>query len=236
VRYPPFWPDRPGLWFAQAEGQFDLVSVNSERMKFNYVISQLKYRHAAEFEDIIMSPPANDPYNPLKTELVRRLQHPGINASAISKPSQFLRHLKSLAPDVPDDFVRSIRSSRLPPHIQNILAGKSEGNLDPASQPADRIAEVVPLPTTASIARAPESAVLLQNIEDLSRQVAALSSQVGTLSSGRTRHRPHSRDRHKAKDVPVPAHGSADSGYSSYHRRFGDKVQRCTPPCSFRQQ
>ena len=62
VRLPPFWPDRPGLWFAQAEGQFELSSVTSERTKFNYVISQLEYRHAAEVEDIIMSPPANDPY------------------------------------------------------------------------------------------------------------------------------------------------------------------------------
>ena len=54
------------------------------------------------------------------------------------------------------------------------------------------------LPTTASIARAPESAELLQKTEDL-------SSQVATLSSGRTRHRPHSRDRRKANDVPPTA-------------------------------
>ena len=48
------------------------------------------------------------------------------------KPSQFLRHLKSLAPDVIDDFVRSIWSSRLSPHIQTILAGQAEGILDAA--------------------------------------------------------------------------------------------------------
>jgi len=64
------------------------------------------------------------------------------------QPSQFLRHLKSLAPDVPDDFVKSIGSSRLPPNIQTIMAGQSEGNLDATSQLADRIAEVAPLPTT----------------------------------------------------------------------------------------
>ena len=53
------------------------------------------------------------------------------------------------------------------------------------------------LPTTASIARAPDSAELLQKTEDL-------SSQVATLSSGRTRHRPHSRDRIKA----IPGQGA----------------------------
>jgi len=54
VRLPPFFSDRPGLWFAQAEAQFSLASVTSEKTKFNYVTSQLEYRHGAEIEDIIM--------------------------------------------------------------------------------------------------------------------------------------------------------------------------------------
>jgi hypothetical protein len=143
VRLPPFWPDQPRLWFAQAEAQFALASVTSEKTKFNYVISQLEYRHAAEVEDIIISPPADEPYTTLKAELVRRLsssrdqrvcQLLTHEEMGDRKPSQFLRHLKSLAPDVPDDFLRSIWSSRLQPHIQTILAGQAEGNLDAASQ------------------------------------------------------------------------------------------------------
>jgi hypothetical protein len=59
------------------------------------------------------------------------------------KHSQFIRHLNSLAPEVPDDFLRSIWASRLPPPIQAILAGQSEGDLDSATQLADRICEVV---------------------------------------------------------------------------------------------
>ena len=144
------------------------------------------------------------------------------------KPSQFLRHLKSLAPDVPDDFL-SIWSSRLPPHIQTILAGQAEGNLEAASQLADRIAEVAPLPIRASIAQTPDSTSLLHKIEDLSRQVAA-------LSSGRTRHRSHSKDRRKENNPPSSAHGPADRGYCRYHRRFGDEARRCTPPCSYSRQ
>jgi hypothetical protein len=70
VRLPPFWP---GIWFAQAEAQFALAPVTSEKTKFNYVISQLEYRHAAEVEDIIITPPAVEPCTTLKTELVRRL-------------------------------------------------------------------------------------------------------------------------------------------------------------------
>jgi hypothetical protein len=74
--------------------------------------------------------------------------------------------LKSLAPDVPEDFL-SIWSSRLPPNIQNILAGQ---NQDAASELADRIAEVSSLPTTASITQASDAVALLQKIENLSRQ------------------------------------------------------------------
>jgi hypothetical protein len=108
-----------------------------------------KMHYLKEVEDIITSPPERDQYTTLKTELVRRLsvsrdqrvRHLIHEEMGDRKPSQFLRHLKSLAPD---DFLRSIWSNRLPPHIPAILAGQSEVGLDTASQLADRICEVTP--------------------------------------------------------------------------------------------
>jgi hypothetical protein len=217
---PPFWRERPELWFAYAEARFNFAAITSEKTKFNYIISQLDYRHAVEVEDIIVSPPADKPYTTLKTELVRRvsssrdqLVHQLVihEETGDRKPSQFLHHLKILAPDVPDDFLRSIWFSKLPPHIQTILAGQAKGSLD------------------AAVAQAPDTTSLLQKIEDLSRQVAA-------LTSSRTRHRSLSRDRRKVNDTSCPAHNSADRDYCWYHRQFGDEARRCTPPCSFRQQ
>jgi hypothetical protein len=41
------------------------------------------------------------------------------------KPSRFVRHFRSLDPDMPDEFLRSILSSY--PNIQAILAGQHEG-------------------------------------------------------------------------------------------------------------
>jgi hypothetical protein len=67
VRLPPFWAERPAVWFAQAEAQFSLAGISNERKKFNYVISQLDQRYAAEVEDIITSPPQQDPYSKLRT-------------------------------------------------------------------------------------------------------------------------------------------------------------------------
>jgi hypothetical protein len=234
VRLPSFWPERPALWFAQAEAQFELAGITSERTKYSHVISHLDHRYAAEVEDIITSPLERDQYTTLKAELVRRLSvsrdqrvrqlfmHEEMGDR---KPSQFLRHLKSLAPD---DFLRSIWSNRLPPHIQAILAGQSEVGLDAASHLADRICEVTPQPTIASVDPAPDHTELLQRIEDLSRQVAS-------LSAGRIRRRSCSRGRHPCSTPPSEDTPTAQI-LCGYHRRIGAKAQKCTQPCSFRQQ
>jgi hypothetical protein len=102
VRLPTFRPDRPAVWFAQAEVQFELAAITRQRTKFNYVVSQLNQQQAAEIEDIITSPPEHEPYDRLKAELVRRLstsreqrvrQLLSHEEMDDRKPSQFLRHL-----------------------------------------------------------------------------------------------------------------------------------------------
>jgi hypothetical protein len=47
VLLPPFWAERPTVWFAQAEAQFTLAGINSEQTKFCYVISQLDHRYTS---------------------------------------------------------------------------------------------------------------------------------------------------------------------------------------------
>ena len=103
VRLPPFWTDRPDLWIAQAEAQFDLAGITRQMTKFNHVVSQLHQQHAAGVEDIITSPQEHEPYDRLKAELVRRLstsreqrvrQLLSHEEMGDRRPSQFLRHFK----------------------------------------------------------------------------------------------------------------------------------------------
>jgi hypothetical protein len=61
VWLPPFWAERPAIWFAQSEAQFILASISSKQTKFCYMISQLDQCYAAEVEDIITSPPERTP-------------------------------------------------------------------------------------------------------------------------------------------------------------------------------
>ena len=234
VRLPPFWPDRPALWFAQAEAQFELAALTSERTKLNYLISHLDHRHSAEVENVVTSPKAKYTYKMLKTELVRlsksreqRVRHLLFHKQmGHRKPFQFLRHLKSLAPDVRHDFLRSIWTNRRPPHIQVIFAGHSEGNLDSALQLAHRICEVAPQPTMASVSTTSENS-LLQRLEEFSRQVAAITID-------RTRRRSHSRYRYKTGNLPSRGGDSKEAAYCWYRPKFRDKAQKCKPSIFFR--
>jgi hypothetical protein len=47
-----------------------------------------------------------------------------------SKPSQLLRHVRSLAPDVPDYLLRTIWTSQLPRDVQITLASQPDVELD----------------------------------------------------------------------------------------------------------
>ncbi|PNF28672.1 hypothetical protein B7P43_G08233 [Cryptotermes secundus] len=254
VRLPPFWADRRAVWFAQAEAQFTLAGISSEQTKFCYVISQLDQRYASEVEDIITSPPERGPYTLLRTELVRRLspspeqrirQLLAVEEIGDRKPSQFLRHLKSLAPDVSDNVIRSVWTSRLPRNVQSFLAGQNESNLVAAALCADRISEVEVRPALASVVGPTDIGALRQEIADLSRQVAALSTGQDRLharfknletkprdrGSSPQGSRPEVRPRFRES----PSRGDATSSICWYHRRFGALAHNCTPPCSYRQ-
>jgi hypothetical protein len=124
-------------------------------------MSQLDQRYAAEVEDTITSPPQQNPYSKLRTELLKRLSlsreqraHRILTLEEMGdrKPSQFLRHLRSLVPDLPDYFLRTIWTSWLPAKVQATLACHPEVELDAAADCADRIMETVPRPRSRALA------------------------------------------------------------------------------------
>jgi hypothetical protein len=90
------------------------------------------------------------------------------------KPSQFLRNLRSLAPDIPDNYLRILWTSRLPTNVQVILASMPEVGSDAAALCADRIIETVSPSTVANISPGPDYAQLVQTVPNLSCQVTSL--------------------------------------------------------------
>jgi hypothetical protein len=242
VKLPPFWSDRPSLWFAQADSQFFISNITNDETKFHYVISQLDTRYAAEVEYIISNPPATDKYITLRTKLVERLsaseeqrvrQLISDEELGERRPSQFLRHLRSLAGATAfqDNFLRQLWLRRLPPQAQAILTTQMELSLDKLADLADKIVEVAhqPLPTGIAVnaTTAPDSGnALLFAIESLSKQVAELSTNV------RRRERSNSRSnlsRHSSRDR------STSQSLCWYHNKFGSKATKCKSPCDFQE-
>lgn len=246
VRVPPFYPEKPALWFAQLEGQFVLSSITNDSTKFYYTIANLEAQYAAEVEDVITSPPVTDKYEKLKNELVKRLsasREKKVKQLLVHeelgdrKPSQFVRHLQNLAgPGVPEEFLRTIWTSRLPQSTQTIIASQPKATLEELAELADRIHDVVtPSHQVASTSTAAPSVVAA-----MERQIAALTEQVKALSTEvrRSRHRPptqrhRSNSRHRNRSSTRSPANHSRYPQCWYHSKFGEKAQKCVKPCDY---
>lgn len=231
VKLPTFWVDKPAIWFAQVEAQFQIANIVCDTTKYNYIIGHLDQKLAAEIEDIITNPPVDGKYDKLKEILIQRLstsqekrvrQLLSDEELGDRKPSQFLRHLRSLAGTAfsEDNIIRQLWLRRLPQQAQAILAAQADLNLEKVAELADKIVELAP-----SLAVCSTSTL---SLDSLARQVELVSHQVAALS--RQQRRP-SRD------------SSTSSSRSTgrfkrcwYHRKWGKKAAKCVSPCDWKSE
>lgn len=246
VRIPPFWPNDPALWFEQIEAQFILANITNDSTKFYYVTSQLEFQYAAEVKDIISSPPDIGKYESLKGELIRRLSvsknkkvqqllmHEEIGDR---KPSQFLRHLQSLAGlSVPEDFMRSLWSGRLPPNIQTVIASHPDMPLNKIAELADQIYEIAPPvihKQVASTSTHLQSSSIQTSLDAMAKKIDELSMEVARLkTSGIPRSRPRSQPNYRRRSR---SRSKTKSGICWYHSNFGAQAKKCVTPCTYRE-
>lgn len=247
VKVPPFWPEKPSLWFAQLDGQFALSNITSDTTKFYHVISVLEPRYASEIEDIIINPPDANKYEALKQQLIARL-----SASRTEqlkqlmmkeelgdrKPSQFFRHIRSLAgAGYPDEFIRTLWSSRLPTLLQSIIATQEDMPLEKLALLADKIHEATSN-GTPHVAAASTSAISpppVSVIDELGRKIEALTKKIDAMSTSK-RHRdsrPRSKSRNKRDKSSRSRSRAGAKRLCWYHYKFGEKAAKCIPPCSY---
>ena len=71
VKVPAFWPDSAEAWFVQVEAQFALKGVTPSSTKFYYSVSLFNQGTANQVLDLIKSPLSSNPYEALKSRLLR---------------------------------------------------------------------------------------------------------------------------------------------------------------------
>lgn len=253
VRIPPFNPEDPTLWFAVVERSFEVSKIVQEDTKFGYIIGALDQKYQTEVRDIILNPPAAEPYTHLKKELIKRLSTSQERKTlqlleketlGDRKPSQFLRYLSDLAgTSVPDSMLKTIWISRLPQAMQVALAAQRDAELEKLSELADVIADAtLPHPQIAeavSLASINAQIDALLNVKmaqltfTLREEISALA-QRNTPRRGRNRsfHRGQSRSRSSSR-----SHSSRQSEkeYCWYHHTYGREAKKCSQPCQFNQ-
>lgn len=241
VKVPEFWADRPDVWFVQLEAQFALARITEDTTKFYHVISQLGNQYTAEVLDVIQAPPATGKYDKIKAELIRRLsssqekkikQLLSLEELGDRTPSQFLRRIQSLAgPTVPEEFLRTVWSSRLPHNVQTIVAMHSETALAKTAEIADKIYELAP-PSPQIAAASTSHNNIPPYMAEMAKQIAELTKCVAELSTrGRQNNRSRSRSRRRS---PPRKRSPSDQRLCWYHWQFGDEAKKCTHPCSYK--
>ena len=231
MKLPPFWCSDPHaqLWFAQVEAQFLLRGISAQRTKFDHVVAALAPEVATEVRDIILNPPASDPYDELRKKLIqrtsqserRRLQQLLNNHDfGDLTPTRLLRKLQQLrGQDTDDPLFRELFLQRLPTSIRVVLASFEDAlSLDELAIRAERMTEadsVVSRSAVSEVTSSPETSEC---------EVNRLRADIVDLRKRLTK---------PASKVQVPSRGEDSAPHLCwYHFRFGEAARKCKPPCS----
>ncbi|GFR29139.1 peptidase A2 domain-containing protein [Trichonephila clavata] len=115
IKIPPFWIDRPEIWFYQVEAQFQISRISLEKIKFKYLVSQLEPKYVENIWDIVNSK-SDTKYTDSKNRLLslykesRNLRIKGLLTGielGDMKPSQLLQKLKTVATsDISENLIK----------------------------------------------------------------------------------------------------------------------------------
>lgn len=246
IKIPPFWPEKPEIWFYQVEAQFEINRITVEGTKFNYLISQLEPKYIEDIWDLISDKNANNKYTLAKEKLLsvfkesenKRIKRlvTGIELGDM-KPSQLLQKMRSLATDdISDKVLKTLWLDKLPDCIKNILLVSDE-NLEKLTKMADKIGE---MNQRQELCAARSSTDLT---DELMYKMASLEQQIAKLCTNQW---PRSRSRDLDRSKGITRNGSRGrsgsrkrfnpSGkYCYYHFRFGARCMegKCAPPCAW---
>jgi len=148
-KLPEYWPHAPELWFCRAELRFSTSGIVQEQEKFAYVADALNYESLSLVKDILLNPPAFQPYRALKARLLLATQLTPVQMAeklmraadlGDRRPSQLLAALLENCPPGEENtsLFRASFLMRLPADIRGHLDGLEDGDLKILAAKADR--------------------------------------------------------------------------------------------------
>ena len=237
-RIPPFWREKPVLWFIQ----FEAVTLKfSEEDRYNLVLPQLQREELNQISDILLQPPASLKYTTIKERLIsvyepsqaQQLQQLLSSENwGESKPSILLRCIQELAVvnKLPDNVIRNLWVTKLSPMTQAICRANESLSLAALAKIADAVDE-----STASYNVAAVDTADTARISSLEEQVKSLKLQLENLSQAPRTSRfqtPLRRDRTPPPNRRLSPTARVHS-WCYYHQRFANRARQCRQPCSF---
>lgn len=247
IKLPPFWPQKPDIWFCQVEAQFKLKRITQEGTRFDYLLAQLEPQFLENIYDLVDSTD-QDKYTQAKKRLISIFRESeeaqikkltsGLELGYL-KPSQLLRKMQSLAgkSDFSEKVLKTLWLEKLPEHVRSILV-IAEGDITKLAQLADKVCEVrtvdevhVKTPSQPSPTSNMSLEALTRAIEDLQKQLCELKSQGTGRSRSSSRSSNHSRSSSRGRPRYNP-----QGKFCYYHFRFGTrcKPEKCSQPCQWK--
>lgn len=249
IKVPPFWKEKPELWFIQVESQFFVARITSDVRKYHTVIAAIESHILSQVSDILLNPPVDNLYSTLKKKIIERFadsDHQRLRKLlqeidlGDKKPSQLLREMRHLAgTKMDDDLLKNLWLQRLPSNMRAIISVSTE-DLAKLTELADKIAEINEVPQLSGISRQENQNQHVQslhncngsNIEgkiaELSRSIAELKTHLySSHTSARSQSRPrtHHRNRSSSREQTKQE--------CWFHRTFGNNAKKCRPPCTY---
>lgn len=209
VKLPPFWPQQPRVWFAQAEAQFELKGITQEGTRYCHLVSALDQEVAARVVDFLTAPPTSARYSLLKDRLLStfslseserasRLLH--LPAVGDERPSVLMDRMLSLLGSHPPCFLfRQLFLERLPEDVRPHLLRLDSSDCRQMALVADQLCQA-----------------RLQALASCRVDQPVSEEPVCAAANGRVR-----------------ASSTSDQRLCRFHYKFGKKAKKCESHCKY---
>lgn len=244
LKIPPFWASRPNLWFLQVETQFRLKGITSSNTKYDYLIAALPAESMEIVADFLTNPTEGDKYENIKKLLISRCQDTEerrldalLNRIELGdlKPSELFRQMENLAGGnslVNKSLLNKLWLNKLPPSIQPcIIAIESTHEQADLFKIADRIFDSTDRPKIAAVQSKQQNA----NDSDIKQLLTHLSDRIKQLELRQSRPTTRNNSAHRRSFSQSRSRSETNSknDFCWYHRRFGNKSNKCLPGCTY---